>query len=254
MHALQDVDKLQVCLAKPCGRHGASHTCLDAFRANPVAVRNWRVLWRSMSPASRRKALLQAYAASLAAYEQAGSIGKWTMNHKILGINVCNTVFHMITGIGGSSLQKARVAAQEHKQSSLSLSELPTFLQISANSKPRLYIDCRLWLEEYAETHGDWDPVDGNCALPAGRKLFYFLVYEHQRKTQKMESASLDTFCCAWRCECPWLRIARTLCSYTACGICSFLRDNIDRTPRDAPEPMAAYKTRLAKHYEFQST
>ena len=252
-HLMLDIDNIKKRLAADCSRHGKKHHCLDNFRACPSIVRNWQVLWRSLTPALRRESLVRMFAASFAAHRASGALGECTTQHQVLGVNVCAAALQVITGISGYSLTKARAGAAAMQQSSLSLSELPRRFLITNTNKEKLYLDARLWLEYYAETHGDFSPISGDCYLPAGRKICYWHVYAQQRKEASMPFASVGVFRESWRCECPWLIVERGTSTFTACGICTYLRQQIDLVPRGQPDILDALKERLARHYEFQS-
>jgi len=72
-----DETRLQEKLAEPCERGGIEHSCLDLWRENIGAVRNWRILWRSLPAALRQEALLRMCAASIALFKGSGDRGKW---------------------------------------------------------------------------------------------------------------------------------------------------------------------------------
>ncbi len=41
-HVALDLASISARLAAPCQQHGTAHTCLDPFRENPGAARNWQ--------------------------------------------------------------------------------------------------------------------------------------------------------------------------------------------------------------------
>ena len=63
--------------------------------------------------------------------------------------------------------------------------ELCLWLDIVATNKPKLYLDCRLWLEHYADTHAEQSPISLISYLPRGRKQFYHLIYERDRRVAR---------------------------------------------------------------------
>ena len=67
-----DEGKVAEALKFDCSRHSKEHTCMAPFREAHNAIRNWRVLWRSMPASMRREALLTMYAVKLAEHVDAG--------------------------------------------------------------------------------------------------------------------------------------------------------------------------------------
>ena len=123
-------------------------------------------------------------------------------------------------------------------------------LMLSGNHAP-LFLDARQWLEQYADTHGEHSPMDCLTFLPAGRKQFYHAQYLSARAQQGLEPASLQTFQEAWRIGVPWLVISRTICKFSKCGVCEYLKWLIDRTPRSQRDVMQMYLARLGQHFDF---
>ena len=140
-----------------------------------------------------------------------------------LGFQVCKEAFQCLTGIGSSSLTKARIAAMAGHESSLSHSELGMSKLISNTNKPKLYLDARCWLEHYADSAGDHSPIEVETFLPQGRKYCYWVLYVKSRSPAP--SASLSTFLEAWRIELPWLKVASSLTKLIHCGVCDYLKD-----------------------------
>ena len=91
-----------------------------------------------------------------------------------MGERVCWDAFLKLSGIGVSSVVKARNGALADQQSSLSLKELSICLRITNTNKDQLFLDARQWLEMYADTHGENSPMECLSYLPAGRKQFYY--------------------------------------------------------------------------------
>ena len=89
--------------------------------------------------------------------------------------------------------------------------ELSQWLDIVATKKPKLYLDSRSRLEWYADTHAERSPISLMCYLPGGRKQFYHLLYERDRRSRNQESTQLAVFLQSWRCETPWIVIPRRL-------------------------------------------
>ena len=65
--------------------------------------------------------------------------------------------------------------------------------------------------------------------------------------------AESNTFMAAWRIECPWLIVCKSVSMFTRCSVCEYLRLLIDQTPRDQEPLRRALQARLGDHYEFQA-
>ena len=124
---------------------------------------------------------------------------------------------------------------------------------IVRGSKPKLLLDARQWLEVYADTHAEQSPISLTSYLPGGRKQFYWLIYERDRKLQRRQAASLAVFLQAWRDETPWIVIPRRQGKFMRCALCEWLKLQIDKISRSQPELMALFKERLCVHFQFQS-
>ena len=163
-----------------------------------------------------------------------------------LGKNVCRRAFLALTGIGSNSLTLARSAAAADKRSSLSGAELGACLSIKNTNRPKLYLDARMWLEHFADSSGEHSPMHIETFLPNGRKSDYYAMYVYNRRDRPSdEVASFATFLEAWRFDLPHIRVASSLSKFIRCGVCDYLRDQIDRCPRDKTEYMGALVRRL---------
>ena len=69
-------------------------------------------------------------------------------------------------------------------------------------------------------------------------------MYVYNRRDCQ-EVASLNVFLQVWRVDLPWIRVALSLSKFIRCGTCDYLRDQIDRCPRDKTEYMGALVRRL---------
>ena len=107
-----------------------------------------------------------------------------------------------------------------------------------ATNKPKLYLDSRQWLEQYADSHAEKSPISLTSYLPGGRKRFYHMIYESDRRGHGQEAAQLSVFLQAWRCETPWIVIPRRMGRFLKCALCEWLKLQIDQTPRGQPELM----------------
>ena len=100
-------------------------------------------------------------------------------------------------------------------------SELGQWFDVVAHAKPKLYLDCRQWLEWYADTHAEQNPISLQSYLPRGRKQFYWrMIYEDDRNKADRQAASLPAFLAAWRCETPWIVIPKRIGRFLKCGMC----------------------------------
>ena len=244
---------LQKELAEPCSRGKTDHACLVAFRQQPQLVKNWRLLWRSLSAASRREALLTMFQISLAAHRALSTSQPWTMKFTVLGVYVCEAAFQRLTGVGSWALTKARSAALDGHASSLSRSELGYTQLVRNTNKQNVYLDARQWLERYADSHAEQSSISGRMELPSGRKGFYYCAYYEDRKSVKMTAASPSIFLEAWRQELPVVTVQASVCKFTKCGLCMYLKRQCDVTPRSQPQLLEVYKRRLGQHFNFQS-
>ena len=253
-HSLIDLALISKQLEKPCGQGKRDHTCLDVFRADPQIIRVWRVMWRSLPAAVRREKLLEMMGPSWEKHRASDLGGDWHYNeYSFLGKPVCRGAFCRLTGVGSYSLTVARDSVKLMKRSSLARKELSLWADIVATNKPKLYLDSRQWLEHYADTHAEKSPISLTSYLPGGRKQFYHLIYERDRRMCRQEAASLPVFLAAWRCETPWIVIPRRIGKFLKCALCEWLKLQVDKTPRTQPELIAVFKDRLSAHFEFQS-
>ena len=73
------------------------------------------------------------------------------------------------------------------------------------------------------------------------------------RRMEDVPLADVTTFVRAWRLECPWLVVCKSVSMFTRCSVCEYLRLLIDQTPRDQEPLRNALKSRLGGHFEFQA-
>jgi hypothetical protein len=232
-------------LAESCSQGSTSHPCLTVFRANPGMVRNWRLLWWSVPTHRRHELLLEQFV-------------RFPNDYIFLGVKVCRKAFMQLTGTGASTIVDLKAKAVAGDRSVSSLSEKKLAAGICNLSKPKRYLDCAQWVQVYAESHGEQSPMTGQIFLPAGRKLFYYAQYLHDRSQQDL--SSLDghagdhrTFLKAWQTECFYITIAKSESMFTRCGCCEFLKALLDSTPRSNPEMLCMVRARLGAHFAFQS-
>ena len=161
-----------------------------------------------------------------------------------------------LTGIGRSSLQDARDRALQGHRSSLSRAERGLWRDIVNNSKDPKRLDVRQWLEVYAEKYGDFSPMNPRCHLPSGRRNFYYYHYHFDRIKlgyRLAAIAAMGTFLDAWRVECPWIIVAKSLCQFVHCGVCDYLKLQIDLCARGDSVLIQMYTARLGRHFDFQA-
>jgi len=227
-------------LSKDCSQGAAPHECLTAFRECPAAVRNWRVLWVSMPKSSRYQLVLQM-------------MNKYPDEYVILGRKVCRQAFMIFTGLGAGKLTELRGLASRGQ----ALNARPTG-RLGNAPESQKYLDVRQWLEVYAEQHGEMSPMTGVTVLPSGRKSCYYAAYLHDRSGEDLfhldgKAADYTTFLRAWRQECWFILVAKSESLFTRCGVCEFLKEMLDSTPRSQDGLLRAVRARLGFHYSFQA-
>jgi len=62
----------------------------------------------------------------------------------------------------------------------------------------------------------------------------------------------MATFLRVWRVEVPWLIVNKRCAGQTQCGVCSFLKQEIDTTARGS-HAVELLKNRLGRHFDFQA-
>ena len=240
-------------LSKGCSTNPEKpHNCLLHFLENPGIVRNWRILWRSLPSTQRMEALIKQVQASLEK-QNAKVLPTSRCEWCFLGQPVCRRAFLALAGVGNSSLTRAKALAEKGVQSCHSRKELQQIEMIRGGSHDQKYLDARAWLIVHADTHAELSPKTHESWFPSGRKIFYYYMYEADRQANKRPYASYDVFLTAWRCETPWIKIARSLSTFTQCGMCNYLKALLDETPRSQPGVLAMLKRRLVEHWRFQS-
>lgn len=126
------------------------------------------MLWASLPREKRKQLLLDMMK------ESSGSF-------RFCGVRVCTRAFQKLSGISAGLIQdiRSRIAkGAVNIWSSRSIS----WLEVKNQSKAARYLDCRAWIEAYAETHGEKSPMSLRVYLPAGRKFFYHSQYEYERR------------------------------------------------------------------------
>ena len=255
LNATISLEAIANALGRGCSRHKVPHACLEPFTAD--AVRNWRALWWSLPRCQRKERLLASCREQHAIHIKAGGKnGDFQMTYYFLGIHVCRDAFMLLTGLGASSLQDARQATIDGKVSFASRAELGWGMAIVNTSKAKAYLGARQWLEWYAAAYAEWSPMKLEAHLPgARRKAYYSHYYIDALKKRALDPdhpvATYVVFCEAWRVERPWLIILTSVCSFTKCGVCEYLR-LVEQTPRDQGKLREALLARLGAHFQFQ--
>ena len=65
--------------------------------------------------------------------------------------------------------------------------------------------------------------------------------------------ATLSTFLEAWRVECPWIVVAKSIGMFTRCSVCDYLKLLIEQCPREEHDLREFLKDRLGHHFDFQA-
>ena len=89
--------------------------------------------------------------------------------------------------------------------------------------------------------------------LPAGRKQFYYQLYVYERGSADLEYANIVTALKSWRLECPHISVAAANSNFLDCGVCTYLRMQVDMCPRSDTILLNALTNRLGEHFAFQS-
>ena len=82
---------------------------------------------------------------------------------------------------------------------------------------------------------------------------FYHTLYVNERRAAGQEYADMVTALKSWRLECPHITVARSTSNFLVCGVCSYLRMQIDMCPRSDRILLDALTERLGQHFAFQS-
>ena len=68
-----------------------------------------------------------------------------------------------------------------------------------------------------------------------------------------MDIAKKSIFDEAWRTEVPWLQVATRSGNFVKCGLCEYLKAQINATNRGNTALLSALRDRLGSHWDFQS-
>ncbi len=172
-----------------------------------------------------------------------------------LGVRVCRQAFMQLTGLGAGKLTMLRAMAATGKVTYTTETQLK---RNCGDTNPKRNMDARSWIEVYGHEHGEQSPMSGVILLPAGRKSFYHMAYLNDRSKQDLshlggKAADINTFMTAWRQECWHIVLAKSESMFTRCGVCEFLKDLLDTTPRNQDVLIRAVRARLGEHYSFQA-
>ena len=233
-------------LQQQCQQGNAVHACLDSFRTNPAAVRNWRLLWWSLPRHVRQEALLKLFRT-------------FPEDYVFMGRKVCKVAFMRLVGCGAQLITELRQAAQHGAVARTEVREWKSSAGIFNISRPKRYLDAAQWIQCYAESYGEMSPMSGIIFLPSGRMQLYYAEYLYDNKNLQNlarldgKAAEHKTLLKAWQVDCFWVQVARSESQFVKCGVCEFLRGLLDSTPRSNPSLLEVVRARLGKHWAFQS-
>ena len=120
-------------------------SCLHWFHHVSSMSRNWRMLWCSLPRDKRLQVLLDMMKESNGEF-------------KFAGIRVCSQAFQKLTRVSAGTLQNVRNKINQGVMNIWRRDSM-TWLSIRNTPKALRYLDCRSWLETYAETHGERSPM-----------------------------------------------------------------------------------------------
>ena len=250
VHSRITQEVVEKALEGECCQHG----CLGTFVPNASAVRNWRLLWHS-APANAKHEMLMDFIRRQVVEYQKRPINELQIRYRVLGVDVCRSAFIAVTGIGCSFITKCRNDVLDGRKSYHVMYDNSFEGEGGPrrNQRTATYLDARAWIIEYARTHASQSPITGSYELPAGRKLFYHACYRWDREQRKLPAADISNFRAAWRIECPHIKITSSTNKFTQCGLCAFLKRQMDLCPRSNQSLLQGLRTRLGAHFNFQS-
>lgn len=77
-------------LARRCHKRETEHFCMEPFRSQPGAVKNWRLLWQSYPPRTRKELLL-------AQFREKGDGKLVVLGHQVCTeASVCSNIHHQL--------------------------------------------------------------------------------------------------------------------------------------------------------------
>jgi hypothetical protein len=243
-------------LACPCDPYNKKkrHTCLDAFREQIGAVHRWRVCYYALPYGDRQRRLATMFSDEHGAQmvSKFQDTAAFKMQYFFMQRPVCKEAFQRLTGIDKHSLRRGRTCGTSDRiVDPNALIAVPAFLD---GRHARKYLCSRAWLLSYAESHADYNPIDGTMLLPAGRKHHYYNMYKQQCISSGIgdQAASQSVFLEMWRMDCAWIKLRQTHSPFTKCGLCEFLKGCSEATA-DMQVRQQLLK-RLSDHYEFAAT
>ena len=211
-----------------------------------------------VGPANAKHELLTSFIRQqYVAYKQR-PIREFQVKYNLLGMWVCRGAFCKAAGVGASFITSCRTDAINNRQSYHAMYDNCFEGEGGPRSNQRraAYLDARAWIREYARTHASQSPISGRFELPAGRKQFYHSCYCYDRQHQQtppIQPADITTFRKAWRFDCPHVAITTSTSKFTQCGLCAFLKGQMDQCPRSNQSLLQALRARLGAHFKFQS-
>ena len=122
--------------------------------------------------------MLTSFVESLGAHRAAGGVDdQWRMQYKFLGQPVCTVALVQLMGISMWMLTQGREGALKGHRSVLYAHEIGLHACIMNQSKAHVYSSARQWLEQYAATHAEQNPMDDKAYIHSGRRSFYYFNY-----------------------------------------------------------------------------
>ena len=245
-------DKIKTSLESCRTAFCCAQQCAAKFGVDEV--KTWRVLWLSTPNHAQHEVLTQKIREQFLEYRKT-PIREFHVRFRVLGKDVCRRAFIGVTGISDSFIAACKADAIQGRASYNAFYDCSFEGQGGPRSNQRKagYLDACCWIKEYARTHACQSPITGNYELPAGRKMFYWACYCWDREKHKIEPAALSTFREAWRIECSHVKITTSVNKFTQCGLCLYLKNQMDLCPRANQSLLNALRQRLGKHFQFQS-
>ena len=107
------------------------------------------------------------------------------MQCNILGFPVCNTALLTLTGLNARMLQQPKGGPIHGQISTLPAHEMGTRAYIkSTHYTTTSYVSARQWLEQYAATHAEQNPMDDKAYLAPMINEFYHYQCRHDMKAR----------------------------------------------------------------------
>ena len=169
------------------------------------------------------------------------------VEYNLFGFPLCRNAFIILTCLDTAQLSAARKYDKNNK-----LQQLCTRPAYIDTNTAQQFITALDWLLNYADSHGDFSPMDGTITLPVGYKHVYDRLYAANQEKAKLKPVSMTTCQYMWRSDCHWVKIRKSNSPFTQCDICDFLKSCAEAANN------AAIKNdiiaRLAMHFDFTAS